>query len=1233
MNEPLLRDQQQNLDPAQPMTDTNEPSRKTTLLVYFKAFLATYSPKFLVLFVFILSVCLKNIFGLFLLIILLLSMILDVKTHWKKSWVAVVVAVVLILGCQIAFFFPSVHDSLDPSLPDWIGVGDTTGEKIAVFGWGFGLLITAILVALSQRWNRHVISQEKFDDLEERYKLFRQRVDRAQSDSSPDNPMPDRNSSAYKEYLKIKPHYNAKKAIVFFRSIYHRHGYEWSLFCMLLAAFARLNWISVLYVIIATALSFCSHFFNSREEHWVKRLRRLRQIWRFFYILLSFDVVRQYFFFLWFPQSWNISKPFSSYTFDCDPEAKNIYKKPGAEVNDYDICINNYRSWLSLDQFSVTGLAANYISLFFMISYDNYFYPLKEESERSYRSGDENDFTVNTRTGFADTLKFIIFCYSYKMFLGIFVISGIMGNVTGKKADIISVVYVLIGLILLYKGTAVMKSKNQIWKFLEIFNCAVLIAFLVYEAPFFNCPIEVEGWEYYTNDECLYYQDHPEQIPSGHKLLKDTTLSKLILLIGLNKTTWTFVIGSSKMRSLIFFFLFGIVQRKIWNHVYMKAYVEPYLKKDILLRERRGIHYVEKTHVKRIGLFRNLLLKRSLLQVAEEEIDRKVKLWEQITTGGSIAEVREAPNDEALRAEDPRHIKCLKKISRSLLDKGIIMYKDLLLFMEECNYDPKETLKRVEVETKAIKHQLKLDLHSIPEIGLPPVRLESLTSEAYRETKRREEESKSRSPGRKEQLSPRGVSLELQHTRRGQGNETMSPLVRVENASPTIEPKQSEIIEQEQQQDQQEKKLSEWEKFQLKIKIYFLNKIKESFSLEEDAKALGTYTSFVYLGFYYLLTIWSGITYFMILLCFILSPSLITFFPALGVFCYAAVEYPVPGREYWVITMWYLIIALLAKFIIQLPFFCGGISLGITLYFGNHECTNTANYGTLKVDQFIGLLKFEHGILNGVIMDFLTLISLMICRFTLQKRGIWHHVALTRDRVYVPQFKDPTVANADDASSPAAVTARKGCFARTKSMIENFIWNLFPYNTSDQEVTQYNSVKKPGKDYYNSSVMIGIAILIYLLVNYTSMEGGGLSITQAFQQSSFSGGMVIAVTITIILILADRVLYVTKEDFLSENLRKEHKTFWSLFKLSSGKKVIFHYSVTIFIMAYTMVKLVLALGTPSVTYISIFFALCSLYLYNSACQVKYGYPLLSKTHTYDSPDWFSGLLYKSKQNV
>lgn len=66
-----------------------------------------------------------------------------------------------------------------------------------------------------------------------------------------------------------------------------------------------------------------------------------------------------------------------------------------------------------------------------------------------------------------------------------------------------------------------------------------------------------------------------------------------------------------------------------------------------------------------------------------------------------------------------------------------------------------------------------------------------------------------------------------------------------------------------------------------------------------------------------------NICYIVLFANFIFSPNLISLIPALSALLYALLDFPVASIKYWKILMVYMLIIVSAKFIYQLPLFCG----------------------------------------------------------------------------------------------------------------------------------------------------------------------------------------------------------------------------------------------------------------------------------------------------------------------
>jgi hypothetical protein len=72
-------------------------------------------------------------------------------------------------------------------------------------------------------------------------------------------------------------------------------------------------------------------------------------------------------------------------------------------------------------------------------------------------------------------------------------------------------------------------------------------------------------------------------------------------------------------------------------------------------------------------------------------------------------------------------------------------------------------------------------------------------------------------------------------------------------------------------------------------------------------------------------------------------------------------------------------------------------------------------------------------------------------------------------------------------------------------------------------------MQKPGNDYYSVIVSIQVLICFYLIILYPKMEGRNQSILDQVNQNSFSGSMVVVLTIQIILMIVERFIYKSKK--------------------------------------------------------------------------------------------------------
>lgn len=1253
--------------------------KESDILIYAKQFLYVTAPRLYVFYIFLVCLALSNIIGLLLLFLLIISMNIENKKRWRDVWIPATSASIIVIIMQITFLIPQVQNLIDTDEATWIGLGNTAGSVLSLIFWCISIIAFGIVVFYSQRWEYYLISDEALFQMEKRFHtLFYPPSQEQDHDSDQHSESYMRHSESIfgrasspsdiegidgtdaadrealkKEFENLKPLYYGKKVDYVATQLYHVHGYEIALFLLVVMAFYRLNVVSILYVIIASAFSYCSHFFNRSGAGWIKKLNRLKWAWRFVYTFTTIDVLRQYFVLKWFPNEWGIETPLENSTFGCNPAAKTVYSTiyEFSTESDYNYCIENFQNWLAISNFDLVDITMNFICLFKLMCYDNYFFPCSWNTDKKHKEGDENDFTKRPTKNFASMAKFFFFCHFHQLALIGFVFVGLRGNIQGTT-DLIGIFYIFFGLYFIYHGKLVISRGNKIWVFLEIANCAVMLALVIYQAPWFQCPVSVANRYYFSNEECVYIQAASTAEVLTVPLEDAGLVDKLLVLIGINKLEKTTILGNFRVANMIIFFLMAFVQRKIWNHEYMKAYVEPYIRRDRISHERRGISYVEKEHIRRISAYRNLLLTKSFLKEAEENLNRKISLWEKMTTTESDTKLKIKVEENGILQDeaDPNYnkrMRCLKKLEPRI-KKEIIDFGELLQILERNNYDANKCYEEVVAESRKTKLRIKTQLHEIKEIGLPPQReaiaVRSMLGSILKPMLEKvEEEEEKKSP---EEGIGRREFAEDQLLGQDQPEEEKEALEAEEEEKRVIEAEAAEEEENMLESSQETVSLVE-EKVTLNMMIrrYLIEQIRKAFSLDETADTLSEKASFGYLIGYYILSAWTEITYGVLLLNFFIQPNLFSFALVFSIFSYAIVEYPLPSRRYWKILILFEVVLLLLKYIYQLPFFCPSDSSVFAIsYFGtDSSCPNdnTSNVIT-KYLTFIGVKKFvdvQEGVLAGLAADFLTILVLILQRWVLKKRGVWHHVALTQSREYVPQFeksrrskkKRQGAQNQEhqgEGEPQQQDEPRPNIFKRAFTSVENFVFNLFPHNFGLQDVNEFNIIKKPGRDYYTPTAVFSVIIMIFLLIFFTTLTGEGLSITESLSESSFSGGMVLSVATAFVIMLFDRVLYITREDFIRENEEIARMSFCNFFRYSFGLKVVLHYILTTVLLVWIYYEMVSSTKASTLAVIIIFCILTSFFLYYSGSQVKWGYPLFAPYHAFQANDLITGLIFK-----
>jgi len=323
---------------------------------------------------------------------------------------------------------------------------------------------------------------------------------------------------------------------------------------------------------------------------------------------------------------------------------------------------------------------------------------------------------------------------------------------------------------------------------------------------------------------------------------------------------------------------------------------------------------------------------------------------------------------------------------------------------------------------------------------------------------------------------------------------------------------------------------------------------------------------------------------------------------------------------------------------------------------------------TKRFDYIIGITKFtgdssfplNRGLFRGLFWDLAAFLCVVLVRFTLDSAGVWNHVKIYNSFKYVPQLGEP-FANEYKQDVGETVVANGGAIATSqvltsiadfprasvkeemkpiKATLLSFLRNMFAFNWM---ASGQAAIRKPGANYYKYMAPLSLVILLYFIFFYSQMVSSSTSIADELNQSLFSGGVVIALLICILYMLLERVMFISRETIFKRVIENraegdEDDDEWKgedIKKRILSKrfflKIVTHYMLVAMVNGfffYAMIRSNSRESPGNYAYIYIGYLLCSLYLYFSAEQIKFGYPLVVDTRFFHSIDNPTVLLFK-----
>ena len=135
------------------------------------------------------------------------------------------------------------------------------------------------------------------------------------------------------------------------------------------------------------------------------------------------------------------------------------------------------------------------------------------------------------------------------------------------------------------------------------------------------------------------------------------------------------------------------------------------------------------------------------------------------------------------------------------------------------------------------------------------------------------------------------------------------------------------------------------------------------------------------------------LVYLAIILNQTINANLLSLVFVVSIFGYSVMLYPEPKKKFWVFLLGYNVFVIWAKVLYQISFFCNCYSRGGSFWGFGGDCKTEiccSEYSNLlSYPYLIGIYKYSGIILVSLIPDLLVLISLLVHRSFLRRKGIW----------------------------------------------------------------------------------------------------------------------------------------------------------------------------------------------------------------------------------------------------
>ena len=366
-----------------------------------------------------------------------------------------------------------------------------------------------------------------------------------------------------------------------------------------------------------------------------------------------------------------------------------------------------------------------------------------------------------------------------------------------------------------------------------------------------------------------------------------------------------------------------------------------------------------------------------------------------------------------------------------------------------------------------------------------------------------------------------------------------------------------ELFKMQTEKEREEKEKKEKELEEKKKKIYH---IEELFETKLFKKYLTTSYQIKHIIRYiesFFVNNFTWVCYFFMILDHMLNGDVITLIYPISIFCYALLEYPRPKNYYWIGCLFYTMIILFIKFILQIK---------IVLLFISEETYSDLimNLHNNRIGFKYYTSTFSREFLDYIIYDCLIVFTIAINRNLLLNEGLWFkreeeieniYQASERISIYKMKKYPNKIAAMKDLLlkylyTPKEVINIKKLFKNKKAKVDK-VKHQFPFFDDKKINPQYNEAKKsyfnriftkirnekPGNDFYAAYTLVMFIICFHILLFYTKMDRDATYGSVNMDTTQFSGSMVIYLIFHVIIIILDRVIFVMQN---RENIKYEY---------------------------------------------------------------------------------------------